>query len=212
LKPGAPITSATRSENGGAVEPGRIEPGGSPRGNLTRAATSCALALVSSATVRTGTLSAVPVATHAGDDHGAARTKFLHVVCVANAHRVRPRIVAGIDVIGLGIREDSNSGSGTSLRRQIRRGRRRERRPGRPSQPAPRRRGVRLRRQWQQHCAAQTCKKCRQCHPDHHVHPKLSSDATVTVFASRVNSMQATIISNRRRRGTRARVSRCGRA
>ena len=152
-------------------------------------------------------LSATPVAAHVRHDHGAARTKFLHVVCVANAHRVRPRIVAGIDVIGLRIREDSNSCSGTSLRRQIRRSQGGERRRGR----RPARRRFRLRRRRQQQCAAQADQKCR-CHPDHGAHPKAFYDPTVTVFASRVNSTQAAIISHRRRAGTRARLDPCGRA
>jgi hypothetical protein len=53
---------------------------------------------------------ASPVATHAGHDHRAARSKFLNIGGVAYAHRIRARIVAGIDLFLLVIiRMDAKS-------------------------------------------------------------------------------------------------------
>jgi len=160
----------------------------------------------------TKTLPAAPVAAHVGYDHGAARTKFLHVVRVANAHRIRPGIVAGIDVIRPGVRIDPNPRPGPSLRRHVRRSRMADDLPGWLGQPAPGRRGFRLRCKGQQHRPAQARQKCCYRHPDHRAHPNSLCQPTVTVFASRVNYAKTGINSNRRRRGTRARLIPCGQA
>src|SRR5689334_12912741 len=48
-----------------------------------------------------------PVTAHARHDHGTARAIFLHIMGVAHAHSVRPRIVAWNDTLLFIVRRDA---------------------------------------------------------------------------------------------------------